>query len=167
MAIVKVPFLPEDAQFLSANFPQYKKIIGSNFAVSVLAYDAANKETAFWKFKANNYGSGSLTLIVRWSADTATSGDTIWGAQIACITPDTDSQDITTKSMATAATVTDTHSGTTARRNMTCSMTITDLDSLAAGDTVWLAIYRDAPAAGDTMTGDAFFLEASLEYSDT
>jgi hypothetical protein len=167
MATVKTAFLPEGAQFLSINFPQYKKINGTNFAVSVLAFDAATKESAFWKFKAKDYGSGNLTLVIRWTADTATSSDVIWGAQIACITPDTDSQDITTKSFATAATVTDSHGGTTARREMTCSMTITALDSIAANDTVWLTIYRDAAAAGDTMAGDAFFVEASIEYSDT
>ena len=167
MATVKVSFLPEGAQFLTLNFPQYKKISGTNFANPVLAFDAATKETAFWKFKANNYGSGNLTLVVRWSANTATSGDVIWGGQIACITPDTDSQDIDTKAFATASTVTDSHGGTTARREMTCSMTITSLDSIAANDTVWLAIYRDAAQAGDTMAGDAFFIEASIEYSDT
>lgn len=167
MATIRTPFLPEDAQFQSTNFPQYKKLTGTNSPVSLLAFDAASKETAFWKFKANTYGSGNLTLVVRWAGDTATSGDVIWGAQVACITPDTDSQDITTKAFAAASTITDTHLGTTAKRQMTCSITITTLDSITSGDTVWLALYRDAAAGGDTMTGDALFVEASLEYSDT
>lgn len=167
MATVKIPFQPEEAQFLAANFPAYTKTNGTNFPVSVLAFDAATKETAFWKFKANNYGSGNLTLVIRWTADTATANDVIWGAQIAAITPDTDSTDCTTKSLATANTVTDTHLGTTARRIMTCSITISNLDSIAANDTVWLAVYRDAAAGGDTMTGDAWLIEMCLEYSDT
>jgi hypothetical protein len=167
MAIIKTPFLPEDAQFLSSNFPQYKKILGTNFPVSVLAFDAATKESAFWKFKASNYGSGNLTLVVRWAGDTATSGVSAWGAKIACITPGTDTQDLTTKAFATAATATSTHLGTTAKRVMTFTITISDLDSIAAGDTIWLELYRDAAAGGDTMTGDALFTEAGLEYSDT
>lgn len=166
MATVKQFIAPEDAQYLSANFPQFVKQ-GTNFPASSLAFDAATKETAFWKLKVVNYGSGNLTLTIRWAGDTATSGDIIWGCQIACITPDTDSQDVSTKSLATAQTVTDTHLGTTAKRVMTCSITITNLDSIAANDELFIAIYRDAAQAGDTMTGDAQFIEAELSYSDT
>lgn len=167
MATIKNPIHPEEAQFLAANFPAFTKANGTNFAVSGLAFDAATEETAFWKFKANNYGSGNLTLVIRWYADTASSGDVIWGARIAAITPDTDSQDVETKALATANTVTDSHLGTTGQRVHSCSITISNLDSIAADDLVFLAIYRDADAAGDTMTGDAIFLEAELSYSDT
>jgi hypothetical protein len=167
MATVKQMLQPEEAQFLSSNFPQLVKLLGTNYPVSCLAFDAATKETAFWKFKAINYGSGNLTLTIRWAGDTATSSDVIWGAQIAAITPDTDSQDVSTKGFATANTVTDTHLGTTAKRIMTCAITISNLDSIAANDDVWIAIYRDAAAGGDTMTGDALFIEAEISYSDT
>src|SRR5882672_126607 len=158
MATIKQLLQPEEAQFLAATFPQFVKLLGTNFPVTALAYDAATKETAFWKIEAINYGSGNLTLVIRWTADTATSGDVIWGAQIAAITPDADNQDVTTKALATANTVTDTHLGTPAKREMTTSITISNLDSLAANDTVWIAIYRDAAAGGDTMTGDALFV---------
>jgi hypothetical protein len=167
MATVKTLLQPEEAQVLAANFPQYQKLLGTAFPVSCLAFDAATKETAFFKLKAINYGSGNLTLVIRWAGDTATSGDVIWGAQLAAITPDTDSQDVSTKALATANTVTDTHLGTTAKREMTCSITISNLDSIAANDTFWLALYRDAAAGGDTMTGDALFIEAEVSYSDT
>lgn len=167
MATVKQMLMPEEGLPLTSNFPAYLKNNGTNFPVSALAYDAATKETAFWKLKAINYGSGNLTLTLRWYADTATSGDVIWGAQLAAITPDTDTQDVETKAFATANTVTDTHLGTTGQRLHTCAITISNLDSLAANDTVWLAIYRDAAAGGDTMTGDALLVEAELSYSDT
>jgi hypothetical protein len=91
----------------------------------------------------------------------------IWGIQIAAITPDTDNQDVATKALATAQVVTDTHLGTTAKRIMTCQLTISNLDSLALNDVLWIAIYRDAAAGGDTMVGDALFIEARIEYSDT
>jgi len=167
MATQKTPFVPEDAQFLSTSFPQYLKINGSEFPVTVLAYDSGTKESAFWKFKAVNYGSGSLTAVIRWTSDTATSGDVVWGAQVACITQDTDTQDITTKALASASTVIDTHLGTTARREMSCSVTVANADSITANDTVWLLIFRDGASGSDTLVGDAFFIEASMEYSDT
>jgi len=125
------------------------------------------KESAFWKLKAINYGSGNLTLVIRWAGDSATSGDVIWGSQIACVTPDTDTQDVTTKTLATAQTVTDTHLGTIAKRVMTCTIIITSLDSITANDDLFITIYRDAAAGGDTMTGDAKLIEAELSYSDT
>lgn len=167
MATVKHTFIVEEAQFLAATFPAYTKVNGTAFPVSGLAYDAAADEFAFWKFIAQNYGSGNLTLNIFWYADTATSGDVIWGAQIACITPNTDTQDVETDALATAQTVTDTHLGTTGQRVHQCAITISNLDSLAANDLVFLTIYRDANAAGDTATGDIILLLAELTYSDT
>lgn len=167
MATVKQIFGPEDAVFLGTAFPQYLRNLGTNFPVSGLAYDAAADEAAFWKFLAFNYGSGNLTLNLFWYGDTASSGDVILGAQIAAITPNTDSQDVETDGLATANTVTDTHLGTVGQRVHLATITISNLDSLAANDIVWLKIYRDADAAGDTMAGDLVLLLAELTYSDT
>jgi len=44
---------------------------------------------------------------------------------------------------------------------------VSSLDSLAAGDNVALRVYRDADAAGDTMTGDAILVALTVSYSDT
>jgi hypothetical protein len=140
---------------------------GTNFPVSSLAYDAATEEAAFYKFAAISYGSGNLTLSFHWYADTASSGDVIWGAAIAAVTPNTDSGDVETKALATAQTVTDTHLGTTGQRLHTIDLTISNLDSLAANDLVWMRVYRDADAAGDTMAGDALLTALVLAYSDT
>lgn len=167
MATVSRDLAPEDAVFGSAAGPAYKKINGTNFPVSGLYYDAGADESAYFKLRALRYGSGNLTLDLDWYADTASSGDVIWGAQIAAITTNTDSQDVETDGLATASTVTDTHLGTTGQRLHRCTITISNLDSLAADDDVWLRIYRDADAAGDTMTGDAILTLATLSYSDT
>jgi hypothetical protein len=166
MATILTNLVPEEAQFLAANFPALTKVLGTSYPVTVLAFDAATEEAAFFKVQANQFAN-SPVLRVYWAADTATSGDVIWGCQIAAVTPDTDTQDITTKALATAQTVTDTHLGTTARRLHVAAITITNLDSLANNDWVWIRIYRDADAGGDTMTGDAWFVGARLEYSDT
>jgi hypothetical protein len=167
MATVYQILAPEDAVFGSAAAPEYRKINGTNFPVSGLYYDATNDESAYFKFRAARYGSGNVTLALDWYADTASSGDVVWGAQVAVVTPDSDSQDVEAKSFATANTVTDSHLGTTGQRLHRATITISNLDSLAADDDVWLRIYRDADAGGDGMAGDAILTLATLSYSDT
>jgi hypothetical protein len=167
MATVKMEFLPEEALFLAANFPAYKRNLGTAFPVGALGYDAAADETAYWHFQALNYGSGNLTLTIYWYADTASTGDVIWDAGIAAITADTDTQDIETKAFATINSVTDTHLGTTGQRLHQCAITISNLDSVAANDFVALKINRDANNASDTLAGDAFLVAAVLSFSDT
>ena len=167
MATVKHTFLPEEVQFLATLFPAYSKVNGTNFPVSGLAFDAAADEFAYWKFKAQNYGSGNLTVNIHWYADTASSGDVIFDAAIAAITSDTDTQDVETKTFASVNSVTDTHLGTTGQRLHLCTITISNLDSLAADDIVWFRLSRDANNASDTMTGDAIVTLIELTYSDT
>lgn len=151
----------------SSNYPQFKVVLGSSFPAAGWYFDAATEETLYLVFRATNYGSGNLTLKLRWYADSASSGDVIWGAQLAAITPNTDTQDIETKAFATAQTVTDSHLGTTGQRLHEIDLTISNLDSVAAGDWCVLKLYRDADAGGDTMTGDAVLVGVSLTYSDT
>jgi len=158
---------PESAQFLGSAFAQPVLVLGTNAPVTGIAYDAAADESAFWKIIAVPYGSGNLTLELQWYADTASSGVVRWGAAIAAITPDTDSQDIETKSFATEQTVDDTHLGTTGQRVHTCSITVSNLDSLANKDLLFVRIRRIGSNAADTMTGDAILTQALLSYSET
>lgn len=170
MATVKIQFDPEGAQFLGSAFPQYIKTNGSSYPVSGLAYDPTTDEAAFWSFIADNYGSGNLTLDIQWYADTASSGTVAWEVSIAAITPNSDTQDIETDSLATVQRSSDTHLGTTGQRLHEHSITISNLDSIAAGDFVALRIARDADdtgGGGDTMTGDAILTKVRLSYSDT
>ena len=166
MATVYQQFDPASAQFLSTAFPALVKN-GTNFPVIGLAFDASSAENAYWVTRAINYGSGNLSVDLDWYADTATSGVVQWGVQIAAITPDADTQDVETKALATAQTVTDTHLGTTGQRVHRCTVTVTNLDSIASGDDVWFKIYRDAANASDTMTGDAILIGTTVSYSDT
>lgn len=148
-------------------FPQLVKANGTNIPVSGYAFDAATEEAVFFDFEAVSYASGNVTVRCRWYADTASSGDCIWGAALAALTPNTDTQDVETDSLATAATTTTSHLGTTGQREHETSITVSSLDSLAAGDTVRLRVYRDADAAGDTMAGDAILTRVTVTYSDT
>jgi len=168
MATIRQTLKPEHAEYLAAlAFPQYLSTQGTNFPVTGLAFDDAAEETCFFKIKASDYGAGNLTLVIDWYADTASSGDVIFGAAIAAITPNTDTTDIETKAFAAASTVTDSHPGTTGQRLLTCSITISNLDSIASDDDVWIKFYRDADAGGDTMTGDAIVVLWQLTYSDS
>lgn len=169
MATVRQILAAEEAQFLSSAFPQFVKANGTNFPVAGLAYDASTDEAAFWKLRAMAYGSGNLTLNLAWYADTASTGNVVWEAQIAAITPNTDTQDVETDGLATLNYVQDTHLGTTGQRLHECTITISNLDSLAAGDVVWLRIARDANGtnATDDMAGDAILALSELTYSDT
>lgn len=169
MATVSLFLQPEEAQFLASNFPAYVKANGTNFPVSGLAYDASTDEAAFWRFVSSNYGSGNITLTIFWYADTASSANVVWEAQLSAITPNTDSQDVETDGLATLNFVQDTHLGTTGQRVHSCDITISNLDSIAAGDLCHLRIARDANGtnATDDMTGDAILVGAVLSYSDT
>ena len=168
MATVKTALKPEEAQFLAAAFPQFVHNNGTNFPVVGLSYDATTEEKAYWQFKASSYGSGNLTLVLRWYADTASANNVVWGCRLAAITPDTDTQDVETDGFATQQTVIDSHLGTTGQRIHTCSITISNLDSIAADDECWLEISRvGTDAVNDTMTGDAILITSELQYSDT
>ena len=170
MATIYHYFAPEEAQFLSSAFPQYVRALGSNFPSAILMFDGGSSdEEAYFKFQARGYpGAGNLTLDIYWRADTATSGNIVFGAQVAAITPNTDSQDVLTKAFATAQTQQDTHLGTTAKRLHQVALTISNLDSLANDDIVWLKFYRDASdTVNDTLAGDAGPELLRLSYSDT
>lgn len=169
MATVKIPLSVLAATPAATNGAAHKTVNGTNFPVRALAFDASTDEAVFWQFRIPSYGSGNLTLKLMWYADTGASGSVVWEAQIAAITPNTDTQDIETDALATLNFVSDTHLGTTNQRAHECSITISNLDSVAADDFVFLRLARDANGtnATDDMTGDALLVEAELSYSDT
>jgi hypothetical protein len=166
---IKQTLLPEEAQFKfvsGAGAPAFAKADGTNFPVTGLAFDAATDEFAYWKFIAQNYGSGNITLNFFWYAFAATSGNVVFDAAIAAVTADIDTTDVETKALAAVNSVTDSHLGTTGKRLHEATITISNLDSLAADDVVWLRFSRDANHASDTMTGDAIVTAVEVIYSD-
>jgi len=110
-----------------------------------------------------------VTLDIDFYADTASTGNVVWEAQLAVITPDTDTQDIETKAFATLNFVQKAHPGTTGQRLLRATITISNLDSLAANDWVVLRIARDANStnATDDLAGDASLVLLAISYSDT
>lgn len=158
---------PGDASFPTSNPAQPTEVQGTNFPVRGLAFDPTTQETAYFPFQAINYGSGNITCAVHWYADTATANSIVFGASLAAITPNTDTQDVETKAFAIENTASDTHLGTTGQRAHQFDITISNLDSIASGDWVCLRLRRVPADASDTMTGDAIVTRVLLSYSDT
>lgn len=169
MATIKHVLARTSDQFdpIGSAFPRSVRLSGTNFPVEGLAFADGADQACVTRLKATNYGSGNITAILTWCADTATSGVVRWGASLACITPESDSQDVTTDSFATEVTVDDTHLGTTARRKMNATITINQLDSIAADDIIYLRIRRIGTNVNDTMTDSAILMCVELQYSDT
>lgn len=128
-----------------------------------LAFDASTEEWCCFSFRMPADYSSSPVLKVQYKMASATSGDVIWGGQIAAVT-DGDATDVDAKAFATANTATVTVPGTAGHIDE-ASITMTNADSVAAGDFVVVRVYRDADAGGDTATGDAEFVGAALTYT--
>lgn len=167
MALVRHILEPGDALLPATNPAAPVLNQGTNFPEPGLAFDPTTQETAFFRFLAIDYGTGDVTVRVEWYADTASANGVVFGASLACITPNADSQDIETKAFATENTASDTHLGTTGQRLHSFDITVTNLDGLAAGDDVTLRLRRLPADGSDTMTGDAIVVRLIVEYSDT
>lgn len=156
---------PELAQYLATgNFPTYKLVAGTNFPISCLGYNDTTVQDVFFKFFPSTYSSGNLTLTIEWySATGQTSGAVVWGASLCCIAPGA-AQSVETATFATQDKATTTVNGTAKGLTQTI-VTITDLNSIAAGDLVWLRLERVANDAGDTMTGDANMIFSTVSWS--
>lgn len=167
MATIRQIFEAGDALFPTSNPAAPVLNQGTNFPIAGLAFDAATQETCYFRFSAVGYGSGNVTVTVEWYADSATANGITFGASLAAITPNTDSQDIETKAFATENTASDTHLGTTGQRLHSFDITVSNLDSLAAMDDVALRLRRVPSDGSDTMTGDAIVTRVIVAYSDT
>lgn len=167
MATVAQYLSPGDAILPGSNPAAPVQFAGTNFPIPGLAFDASTQETVLFRFPALSYGSGNLTVEIQWYADTATANGVTFGAALAAITPNTDSQDIETKAFATENTASDTHLGTTGQRLHSFTITVSNLDSLANGDDVTLRLRRVPADGSDTMTGDCIVTGVIVTYSDT
>jgi hypothetical protein len=163
--IVKaIQFFPASATYPSANFATYQSVSGTNFPVNSLAFDANTEESVFFNFNSDEYRSGNVLVDIQWYANTATSGNIVWGASIACITPNSDTQDITTKAFGAETLMLDTHLGTTGKRLHSISANLSNVDGIATSDWCVLKIARKAANVSDTMTGDALVVAVDVTY---
>lgn len=129
-----------------------------------LSFDKATDETVYtpaFRMPSAYAGTGTLKLDIGYMAETVTTGDVVWACQVEAVT-DADALDLDSASgFDTANTATVTVPGTAGYLDV-ATITLTNKDSVAAGDMVRLAIYRDANAAGDTADNNIRFLYATL-----
>ncbi len=144
--------------------PLPTRAAGTTIPVLGMYFSPTADNDLFFRFRAVGYASGNVTVSFDWYADTGTTGVCIWGAQLAAITPNTDTQDVETDGLAAADTTNTTHLGTTAQRLHRTTVVIDTLDSLTADDHVALRVYRDADAAGDTMTAGVILIGLIVSY---
>lgn len=126
-----------------------------------LAFDGATEEYAWIDIPTPDWWDlSTVTIKFHWVAPSGT-GDVIWGAAGLARSDD----DAIDTALGTAVTVTDTV--TTALDHQTTSATgaITIGGTPAKGDKLYLRVYRDADAAGDTLNGvDAYLTGITLKY---
>lgn len=128
-----------------------------------LDYDGAGAvaEYAWWSFRLpDDYASGG-TLKLLWMLN-ATANAVKWQARVGAITP-ADADTPMEHAQAAAATVTTNVNTTEARRLTESSITLT-MDSAAAGDLIFITIFRDPSDAADTSTVDAELIVATFSY---
>lgn len=160
-------FVPPDGSSGNAS-PQPDRAKSSASAPSLhfnrLLFDATTKEYLYYQlYMPANYASGPV-LKMKFQAN-ATTGNVVWGARLGAITAG-DAETPQEKALATAQTTTVSVNTTEANREIDISLTISNVDGLAAGDSAYLQIFRDADNASDTCSVDAALLaQAMLEYT--
>lgn len=142
-------FTPLDSQPTSSNLAT----LDTRNSIMVLDFDATTDESTVFVgiIPEGATLTSGLKIRLHWMASTATSGTCRWGAQIEKMNTDLD-----TDSFDTAATAGSATNGTSGIITVT-EITITTIDSIAAGDSFRLKIYRDADGTSgtDDMAGDA------------
>jgi len=131
----------------------------------VLAFDDTTAESLLiHRFVSPLYVGGDITLLIDWVAETATTGDVVWGGEFERITPG--GQDIDSDGFAAQRTTTSTTNGTSGIvTRTTIVFTQAQADAVAANDLYRLRIQRVAADGGDTMTGDAQLLRVIITGS--
>jgi len=152
-------FDANDATFPSSN----PAVANSRNAHPILAFDDATAESVvFHGVISTDYSDGDVSVNIDWVAETATTGDVVWGIEIERI--DQGVTDIDSDSFAAQQTGTDTTSGTSGIvTRTTITLTQAQADSWTTGDAFRLRVQRVAASGSDTMTNDAEVLRVSLE----
>lgn len=148
----------------STTFPEVK--LAGN--IYTLACDATSSEG--FMFVVPHLGTlaaSSMTVLIDWYADTATSNAVVWDAAALAYTVGTDSSDIEAKAFATAVPGSATTASGTAQVPVRTTITLTtgaQQDSAVTGDYFALRIRRLPADGGDTMAGDAQVIGVQLSF---
>lgn len=142
----------------NANFATFDTRLGGSTpaeVVDVYDFDAGAIEYLDFKVLLSGYAGGGLTMVLPWSASSATSGATVWGAAVRRIADDAEDIDVSQTYDFNA--VTDTAASASGELSYP-TITFTDgadMDSWANGELAIVRIRRDATNGSDDMAGDA------------
>lgn len=132
----------------------------------VAQFDAATDEHLWWTFRMPaDYASGGAVKL-SWMTNSASANNVVWAARIGAVTP-ADADTPVEHAEAAVSSTTTAGNATEARRLIETSISLANLDSVAAGDLVFLLVHRDADNASDTLAADAELITASFEYTTT
>lgn len=125
-----------------------------------LAFDQSTEEYAWVAIPTPDYWDlSTVTVKFHWTAASG-SGNVIWGAAGLCRSDD----DALDTALGTAQTVTDTLLSTGDQHTTSATSAITIGGTPAKGDFLYLRVYRDADAGGDTHSADAHLLGITVKF---
>jgi hypothetical protein len=153
-------FTPLAAEFPSSNFPQLLLVNQR----PVLAYDASTDETAYWTGIAAQGLTGTLTAIITYIMQSATTGTVGFQVSLEAVSDgDATDLDAGTSFDSVNNSASTTVPGTAGYIDQ-ISVTLTNADSIAAADYFRLSVNRDADGSAitDSATGDAYVLAVEL-----
>lgn len=137
---------------------------GTNTQKGVLDFvDGANTISAQWSqyLPADFTATGGVDIRLKWYAGTATTGNVVWNAQLACVA-DAETSD---PAFGTATAVTDAAKGTVNQDNdVTFTNISTATGTCAAGELMYIKIARDSNNGSDTMTDTAHVRGIELTF---
>jgi hypothetical protein len=149
------------------NAPQRLRVQGTDASprkvYPVIAFDGATlTETVFWTFRMpDDYVSGG-SLMIDWYIN-LTAGAVKWQAAIGAVTPGDVDTPIEHALAAVSATVTNVNTVEANRLTQTV-IVLANLDSVQAGDLVFIKLFRNPNDAQDTAGADAIFVVAAFTY---
>lgn len=158
MANTRFTLTPLDAEYPSANFPQFLTI-HSTERRHVLAFDASTSESCMWTKVIPQGWTGTVSGTISYCMASATSGSLSLSLTIEAVTSG-DALDLdAATSYDSVNTGTDAAVPGTAGYMEQISFTLTNLDSSAAGDLVRIKLSRDI---SDTAAGDAYVFAVEI-----
>jgi hypothetical protein len=134
-------------------------VTGSNTQFGVMDFaDGANTLSAQWHMKLPSDWTSTIDVSLRWFT-TATSGNVVWQVSTICVA-DAETSD---PAFNTASTVTDAAKGTTVQQN-DASITTLTVTGCAAGELMYVRVFRDPTNGSDTLAATARLVGLELTY---
>ena len=149
------------------NPPSFSVVAGSETApaksIVTADFDASTDELLWFQFTMPADYSAGGQVHLNWMAN-ATTGDVVWAASIGAVTAG-DADTPIEHANAAASTATASTNTTEAYRLNRTTITLANLDGAAAGDEVFLCVYRDANNGSDGLAVDARLTSVEFEYT--